>query len=165
MVSEIGGEEMGPLELEIKRLSKLLDEVGTKVTQAQVGWLRLQQDMVRAAQEREEQLAALSLFRKEVRILEQKKLRTEKKIEQEKQEQKDIERHMKDLDNDLRKLNVLLSRNRSSSEDLQQANLLTESQFLQALKAAERETIEMQDRLEQLNQEKVSLLNLLVEAE
>lgn len=68
---------MGPLELEIKRLSKLLDEVGTKVTQAQVGWLRLQQDMVRAAQEREEQLAALSLFRKEVRILEQKKLRTE----------------------------------------------------------------------------------------
>lgn len=68
---------MGPLELEIKRLSKLLDEVGAKVTQAQVGWLRLQQDMVRAAQEREEQLAALSLFRKEVRILEQKKLRTE----------------------------------------------------------------------------------------
>lgn len=31
--------------------------------------------------------------------------------------------------------------------------------------AAERETIEMQDRLEQLNQEKVSLLNRLVEAE
>lgn len=149
---------------------------------------------------------------------------------------------MKDLDNDLRKLNLLLSRNRSSSEGLQQANLLTESQFLQALKvrpaggpgprgravvvgtvwthaspgqgghmgpragrqagghsrghtcplgwgrrgghspgprihqpcpppapalpqAAERETIEMQDKLEQLNQEKMSLLNRLVEAE
>ncbi|XP_059527683.1 coiled-coil domain-containing protein 40 [Myotis daubentonii] len=165
MVSEIGGEELGPLELEIKRLSKLLDEVGAKVTQGQVNWLRLQQDMVRAAQEREEQLAALSLFSKEVRVLEQKKLRTEKKIEQEKREQKDIERHMKDLDNDLRKLNLLLSRNRSSSEGLQQANLLAESQFLHALKAAERETIEMQDKLEQLNQEKMSLLNRLVEAE
>nr|KAF6295266.1 coiled-coil domain containing 40 [Myotis myotis] len=165
MVSEIGGEELGPLELEIKRLSKLLDEVGAKVTQGQVNWLRLQQDMVRAAQEREEQLAALSLFSKEVRVLEQKKLRTEKKIEQEKREQKDMERHMKDLDNDLRKLNLLLSRNRSSSEGLQQANLLAESQFLHALKAAERETIEMQDKLEQLNQEKMSLLNRLVEAE
>nr|KAF6295265.1 coiled-coil domain containing 40 [Myotis myotis] len=159
------GEELGPLELEIKRLSKLLDEVGAKVTQGQVNWLRLQQDMVRAAQEREEQLAALSLFSKEVRVLEQKKLRTEKKIEQEKREQKDMERHMKDLDNDLRKLNLLLSRNRSSSEGLQQANLLAESQFLHALKAAERETIEMQDKLEQLNQEKMSLLNRLVEAE
>lgn len=73
---------MGPLELEIKRLGKLLDEAGARVTQAQVGWLRLQQDMVRAAQEREEQLAALSLFSKEVRILEQKKLRTESECRQ-----------------------------------------------------------------------------------
>lgn len=45
---------------------------------------------------------------------------------------------MKDLDNDLRKLNVLLSRNRSSSEGLQQANLLAESQFLHALKVRAR---------------------------
>lgn len=52
------------------------------MTQGQVNWLRLQQDMVRAAQEREEQLAALSLFSKEVRVLEQKKLRTESECHQ-----------------------------------------------------------------------------------
>lgn len=70
---------MGPLDLEIKRLSKLLDEQGADVTQAQVSWLRLQQDMVRASQEREEQLAALQQFRKEAHILEHKKLRIESK--------------------------------------------------------------------------------------
>lgn len=71
------GEELGPLELEAKRLSRQLDEQGAEVTRAQTSWLRLQQDMVKATQEREEQLASLHLFRKEVRILEQKKLRIE----------------------------------------------------------------------------------------
>lgn len=56
------------------------------------------------------------------------------KIDQEKKEQKDIERHLRDLDNDLRKLNVLLSRSRSSSADLQQGSLVTQSSFVQALK-------------------------------
>lgn len=73
------GEEVGPLELEIKRLSRLLDEHSTAVSQAQVSWLRLQQEMVKATQEREEQLAALHMFKKEVQILEQKKLRIESK--------------------------------------------------------------------------------------
>lgn len=70
---------MGPLELEIKRLSKLIDEHNTSVTQAQVTWLRLQQEMVKVTQEREKQLASLDMFKKEMRILEQKKLRIESK--------------------------------------------------------------------------------------
>lgn len=73
------GEELGPLELEIKRLSRLLDEHSTAVTQAQAAWLRLQHEMVKATQEREGQLAALHMFKKEVQILEQKKLRIESK--------------------------------------------------------------------------------------
>ncbi|XP_036919920.1 coiled-coil domain-containing protein 40 isoform X2 [Sturnira hondurensis] len=165
MVSELGGEELGPLELEMKRLHRQLDEQGTEVTQAQASWLRLQQDMVKATQEREQQLDSLHLLRKEVHILEQKKLRIENKIDQEKKEQKDIERHLKDLDNDLRKLNVLLSKNRSSAADLQQDHLVAESEFVQALRASERETIEMQERLDQLTEEKASTLNSLVEAE
>lgn len=73
------GEELGPLELEMKRLHRQLDEQGAEVTRAQASWLRLQQDMVRATQEREEQLASLHLLRKEVRILEQKRLRIDSK--------------------------------------------------------------------------------------
>lgn len=43
---------------------------------------------------------------------------------------------MKDLDKDLKKLNVLLSKNRSSSEDLQQDNLVTENEFVRSLKVS-----------------------------
>lgn len=70
---------MGPLELEIKRLSKLIDEHNGKAVQAQVTWLRLQQEMVKVTQEQEEQLASLDASKKELHIMEQKKLRVESK--------------------------------------------------------------------------------------
>ncbi|XP_070630031.1 coiled-coil domain-containing protein 40 isoform X2 [Bos indicus] len=165
MVSELGGEEVGPLELEIKRLTKLIEENNTNVTQAQVTWLRLQQEMVKVTQEREEHLVSLDMSKKEIHILEQKKIRIENKINQEKKEQKQIERHMKDLDNDLKKLNLLMNQNRCSSEELQQDNLATEGEFVRSLKASERETIEMQEKLNQLSEEKAAVLNSLVEAE
>ncbi|XP_008053386.1 coiled-coil domain-containing protein 40 [Carlito syrichta] len=165
MVSELGGEEVGPLELEIKRLTKLIEEHSASIVQAQVTWLRLQQEMVKVTQEREEQLVSLDWSKKELHILEQKKLRIESKIDQEKKEQKEIERHTKELDNDLKKLNVLINRNRCSSEELQQDNLVTENTFVRSLKASERETMEMQEKLDQLSEEKAAILNSLVEAE
>uniref|UniRef100_A0A8C6FEL0 Coiled-coil domain 40 molecular ruler complex subunit n=1 Tax=Monodon monoceros TaxID=40151 RepID=A0A8C6FEL0_MONMO len=165
MISELGGEEVGPLELEIKRLAKLAEEHNAGVAQAQAAWLRLQQEMVAATQGREEHLASLDMSVKEIHILEQKKLRIENKIDQEKKEQKQIKRHMRDLDNDLKKLNVLMNQNRCSSEELQQGNLATEGEFVRALKASERETIEMQEKLNELREEKAAVLNSLVEAE
>lgn len=71
---------MGPLELEIKRLTKLIEEQNAGVTQAQVTWLRLQQEMVTATQGREEHLASLDMSKKEIHILEQKKLRIESEL-------------------------------------------------------------------------------------
>nr|XP_036853290.1 coiled-coil domain-containing protein 40 isoform X3 [Manis javanica] len=165
MVSELGGEEVGPLGLEVKRLTKLIEEHSTSVIRAQVTWLRLQQEVVQATQQREEQLASLGTLKKEAHVLEQKKLRIENKIEQEKKAQKEVERHMRGLDNDLKRLNVLVGRSRSSSEELRHGNLVTEKEFLCSLKASERETIEMQEKLSQLGEEKAATLNRLVEAE
>lgn len=71
---------MGPLELEIKRLTKLIEEHNAGVTQAQVTWLRLQQEMVVATQGREKHLASLDMSKKEIHILEQKKLRIESEL-------------------------------------------------------------------------------------
>ncbi|KAM5272730.1 coiled-coil domain-containing protein 40 [Ctenodactylus gundi] len=165
LLSELGGEEIGPLDLEIKRLAKLTEEHNASIAQARGSWLRLQQELVAATRQREEQLESLEQLRREVHVMEQKKLRVENKINQEKREQRDLERHRKDLDNDLRRLNALVSRNRSGSEGLQHANLVAEAEFVHTLKAAERETIQMQDKLAQLQEEKATLLSSLVEAE
>ncbi|XP_036612258.1 coiled-coil domain-containing protein 40 [Trichosurus vulpecula] len=165
IISELGGEELGPVELEIRRLNKLIDEYNTTLLQQQMKWLRLQQDLVKLTHEREDQLTTVDTFKKQITIMEQKKLRIEKKINQEKSEIKEIEGHMKDMDNDLKKFNTLICKNRCSTEELQQGNLVTENEFVRSLKASERESIELQDKLVYLNEEKKSLLNKLVEAE
>ncbi|XP_020856436.1 coiled-coil domain-containing protein 40 [Phascolarctos cinereus] len=165
ILSELGGEELGPVELEIRRLNKLIDEYNTTLLRQQMKWLRLQQDLVKLTQDREDQLTSVDMFKKQITIMEQKRLRIEKKINQEKNEIKEIECHMKDMDNDLKKFNTLICKNRCSTEELQQGNLVTENEFVRSLKASERESMELQEKLVHLNEEKKTLLNKLVEAE
>lgn len=47
------------------------------MAEAQMTWLRLQQELVQVTHEREEQLVSLDQLNKELHIMEQKKLRVE----------------------------------------------------------------------------------------
>ncbi|XP_075760219.1 coiled-coil domain-containing protein 40 isoform X2 [Pelodiscus sinensis] len=165
MISQLGGQELGPLEVEINRVTKQIEEYNSEVMTQQKYWLRLQKELVKLTQEREEQLASLDMLKKQITIMQQKKVRTENEIQQEKNEQKDIERHMRNMANDLTKLNMLINKNSHSWEELQHGNTIMENEFVRSLKAAERESIEMQEKLDRLHEEKERLLNSLVEAE
>ncbi|NXJ70304.1 CCD40 protein, partial [Rostratula benghalensis] len=165
ILSQLGGQELGPLEIEINKLTKEIEECNSEVMTLQKYWLNQQKELVRLTQEREEQLASLDMLKKQITIMQQKKVRTENEIQQESKERKDIERHMKNMSNDLIKLNVLINKNNSSFEELQHGNVITENEFVRSLKAAEKESVEMQERHSQLTEEKERLLNSLVEAE
>ncbi|XP_054833300.1 coiled-coil domain-containing protein 40 [Eublepharis macularius] len=165
MISQLGGQELGPLELEIKKLSKQIDETDSDIVKRQRFWLNQQRELVKLSKEREEQLASLDMLKKEITIKEQKKVRIENEIQQDKNELKDIERHMKNMANDLEKLHMLINKNSASSEELQQGNTIMENEFVRTLKGAERESIELQEKLDQLLEEKERLINSLVETE
>uniref|UniRef100_A0A8D0H255 Coiled-coil domain 40 molecular ruler complex subunit n=1 Tax=Sphenodon punctatus TaxID=8508 RepID=A0A8D0H255_SPHPU len=167
MISQRGGQELGPLEVEIKKLSKQIEEYNLDVMKLQKFWLKLQKELVKLTGEREEQLVSLDMLKKQSTIMQQKKVRMESKyeIQQEKNEQKDIERHMKNMANDLMKINLLINKNGENSEELDQGNSIMENEFVRSLKAAERESIEMQEKLDRLHEEKERLLNSLVETE
>nr|DBA27919.1 TPA: hypothetical protein GDO54_008360 [Pyxicephalus adspersus] len=164
-LAQIGGKELGPLEIQITALTKQIEECNTDIVAVQQYWLRLQTEMVQLTNQREEQDASVEMLKKELTILQQRKIRVENEIEQEKNEQKDIEHHMKNLKNDMLRLNMLLSKNKSSKEQLRQHNQLMESEFIQALREAERESVEMQQTLGNIQEEKERLLNSLVETE
>lgn len=59
-------------------------------------------------------------------------------IQQEMKEQKDVERHMKNMSNDLVKLNMLINKNKNSVVELQNGKIVTENEFLQSLKVLRR---------------------------
>ncbi|NXU52556.1 CCD40 protein, partial [Turnix velox] len=165
LLSQQGGQELGPLEIEINKLTKEIEECNSEAMMLQKHWLNQQKELVKLTQEREEQVASLDMLKKQLTIMQQRKLRTENEIQQEKKEQKEIERHMRNMSNDLIKLNVLINKNISSFEELQHGNVITENEFVHSLKAAEKESVELQERHSQLAEEKERLLNSLVEAE
>ncbi|KFO93379.1 Coiled-coil domain-containing protein 40, partial [Buceros rhinoceros silvestris] len=167
ILSQQGGQELGPLEIEINKLTKEIEECDSEVMTLQKYWLSQQKELVKLTQEREEQIASLDMLKKQVTIMQQKKVRTESKLfrNSEMKEQKDIERHMRNMSNDLIKLNVLINKNNSSFEELQHGNIITENEFVRALKVQEKESVEMQERHSQLTEEKERLLKSLLEAE
>ncbi|NXO71942.1 CCD40 protein, partial [Phainopepla nitens] len=165
LLAQQGGQELGPLEVEISQLNKQIEECNSEAMTLQKHWLNEQKELVKLTQEREEQKTSLDTFQKQIIIMQQRKLRVENEIQQEIKEQKDVERHMKNMSNDLIKLNTLINKNNSSVEQLQNGRIVTENEFLQSLKAAEKESVEMQERHSQLIEEKERLLNSLVEAE
>ncbi|NWX15489.1 CCD40 protein, partial [Aegotheles bennettii] len=165
LLSQQEGQELGPLEIEINRLTKEVEECNSEVVTLQKYWLNLQKELVKLTQEREEQITSLDMLKKQITIMQQKKVRTENEIQQETKEQKDIERHMRNMSNDLIKLNVLINKNNSNFQELQYGNIITENEFIRSLKAAEKESVEMQEKHSQLTEEKERLLNSLVEAE
>ncbi|XP_035424617.1 coiled-coil domain-containing protein 40 isoform X3 [Cygnus atratus] len=159
------GQELGPLEIEVNRLTKQIEERNSEVLTLQKYWLNLQKELVKLTHEQEDQITSLDMLKKQITIMQQKKVRTENEIQQEIKEQKDIERHMKSMSNDLIKLNALINKNNSSFTELQYGNIITENEFIRSLKAAEKESIEMQEKHSRLTEEKERLLNSLVEAE
>ncbi|NXL92506.1 CCD40 protein, partial [Alectura lathami] len=165
LLAQQGGQELGPLEIEINKLTKEREERSSEVMTLQKHWLSLQKELVQLTREREGQVASLGMLQKQVTVLQQQKVRTENEIQQEIKEQKDIERHMKSMSNDLIKLNVLINKNNNSFTELQCGNMITENEFVRSLKAAEKESIEMQEKHSQLTEEKERLLHSLVEAE
>ncbi|XP_043924009.1 coiled-coil domain-containing protein 40 [Protopterus annectens] len=164
-LSSAGGKELGPLEMQIKAFTKQVEERSTEIMELQQYWLRLQNDLVKLTREREEQATSVEMLKKQLTILQQKKIRTENGIQQELNEKKDIERHMRNLSNDMLKLNMLLSKNSASKDELEQGNILMETEFLRGLREAEKESVELQEKLHQLKEEKERLLINLVEAE
>ncbi|NXR59793.1 CCD40 protein, partial [Rhadina sibilatrix] len=165
LLAQQGGQELGPLEIEINQLNRQIEECSSEAMRLQKYWLSEQKELVKLTGEREEQITSLDTLQKQIIIMRQRKLRLENEIQQEIKEQKDVERHMKNMSNDLIKLNMLINKNNSSVEELQNGKMVTENEFLQSLKAAEKESVEMQERHSQLTEEKERLLNSLVEAE
>uniref|UniRef100_A0A8C5UD36 Coiled-coil domain-containing protein 40 n=1 Tax=Malurus cyaneus samueli TaxID=2593467 RepID=A0A8C5UD36_9PASS len=165
LLAQLGGQELGPLELEINKLNKQIEECNSEVMTLQKYWLNEQKELVKLTREREEQITSLDMLQKQIIVMEQRKVRMENEIQHEIKEQKEVERHMKNMSNDLIKLNMLINKNNSSFEELQNDKMVIESEFVHSLKAAEKESVELQERHSQLTEEKERLLNSLVEAE
>ncbi|XP_033121483.1 coiled-coil domain-containing protein 40-like [Anneissia japonica] len=163
--SKQGGEELGPLEQEVAALQKSIDTRTQEIAELQQFWLRQQSELVKMSKEKDGQQSEVDTMKKALTILHQKKMRIENEITMHQTEHNDVSVSMRNLQNDMIKLNILLTKEGKIQQNLQQDNILIENDFVLSLKEAEKESIEMQNKLEEQSEEKERLLNSLVEAE
>ena len=71
------GEDLGPLELKVEGLQKQISDSVEQCHSLQQHWLRQQTELVRKTRSAEEQASAVDSLKKQLLILDQKKLRTD----------------------------------------------------------------------------------------
>nr|XP_046258864.1 coiled-coil domain-containing protein 40 isoform X2 [Scatophagus argus] len=165
ITASTGHEDLSPLQIKIQALMAQTEELAANIKSDQQLWMKRQRTLVELTQETEANSKNMLKLQAEYTGMQQKKIRLQGQTEAELCEEVELERNVKMLRGDLLKLNTLLSKNGQLSLVLEQENALTETDFLCRLKEAERESIEMQMKLERTQEEKERLLNSLVEAE
>lgn len=165
MIEAAGGVELGPLEIQINSLTKSIDSMQAELADLQQIWLRDQSQLVRLATEKDCQSSDIEKLKKQLTILSQKKIRIESDINRQLSQIADYERQIRNMQNDMIKLNTLVHREKSLEDRLSADNSLSENDFIVRLKEAERISIEMQEKMDSLKEEKERLLNSLIEAE
>merc|ERR1712168_1456618 len=165
LMATSGGEELGPLEVEIASLNKTIEQMDNEINEIEIFWLRQQHELVKLNQEKDQRTKSVKVLTKKVTILEQKKLRVKNEIEGHSQEYRQVQRSIQLLRNQLDKVNTLLHMEENNQDQLEQDNKLQEVEFIAELKELEHKILALQERLEQINQEKSHLQNELIETE
>nr|XP_061791914.1 coiled-coil domain-containing protein 40-like [Nerophis lumbriciformis] len=165
IAARTGHEDLGPLQIKIKAIKTETEELSEKIKNDQQLWLKNQGTLVGLALEIQANNKDYNKLQAKYTVICQKKIHLERQLEVMHREENDVEKNRKMLQRDLLKLNTLLSKNAQLQHALEQENAFIEADFIHKLKEAERESIEMEVKLEKTQGEKEKLLNSLLESE
>jgi len=165
LVQNSGGEDLGPLEIQANSLKKSLEEITQEIVEQEQFWLRKQYELVKVSKDKATKATDLDSVKKQFTIYLQRKLRIEREIEQREKDRRETLRSIRNMQNDMLKLNTLLNKERAEENDLEQGNILAENEFVQELRQAEMSMIELEKGRDSLYTENQKLTRSLLEAE
>ncbi|KAJ3307214.1 Coiled-coil domain-containing protein 40 [Kappamyces sp. JEL0829] len=156
---------MGPLEATIYNLTKSIHLKESECLQLQQYWLRAQNELVSISKKAVEHTDDIQNLRMRLTVLNRKKMVVNNAFETEEKQIKEHNRNIRQLQNEMIKVNTILSKQSSIYERLEESNLEMEQKFRNKLKDAELESIELEAQLEKLKDEKEEALQGLIESE
>ncbi|XP_063694367.1 coiled-coil domain-containing protein 40-like isoform X3 [Bolinopsis microptera] len=163
--SKEGGEEVGPLELQITTLQKQIKDTEVEKEQLEQYWLKKQSHLVQLSSQAQAQWTDVNKMKKQHTILQQKKMRIDSELDTTARETKEQEGCIRTLQNDMTKLNVLINKKTGEKDSKQQDTILMENDFIETLREHEAKSINMQNEVDGLTEEKERLLGSLVDSE
>jgi coiled-coil domain-containing protein 40 len=156
---------MGTLEATIYNFNKAIQQKEQECFELQRFWLRAQNEMVAMSMKSNEITDVTQNLRMRLTVLNRKKMVVNDAFKSEEMESKYHTRNIRQLQNDMVKVNNLLSKQTGVFGQLEESNLELEQMFRARLKEAEVESIQMEASLKALKNEKEKALKGLIEAE
>eukprot|EP00730_Choanoeca_flexa_P002610 TRINITY_DN11110_c0_g2_i4.p1 TRINITY_DN11110_c0_g2~~TRINITY_DN11110_c0_g2_i4.p1 ORF type:complete len:899 (+),score=393.62 TRINITY_DN11110_c0_g2_i4:99-2795(+) len=160
-----GNEDLSPAQIEVASYRRDINNVIDDINKLQDVWLSRQSELVALERRTEAEQQKLDDARTKHGIFSDKQYRLNADVEARQLEIVQQERLYKQLQNELLKLNTLVTKNRGIQSELQQAQELLQNDFVRQLKEEEKATAQMQSALQMSEEERERLLNAVVEAE
>ncbi|ORY39498.1 hypothetical protein BCR33DRAFT_719975 [Rhizoclosmatium globosum] len=158
-------ESMGPLEATIHNVTKLVDQKDKDCMQLQQFWMRAQNELVTTSKKSNALQEEMSDLKMRLSVLSRKKAVVNNQFETELKEIREHQRSIRGLQNDMVKINTLLSKQTQVQSVLEENNIGLEQEFRARLKTAELDSVRIETRIDELRDEKKRALQGLVEAE
>ncbi|KAL7752512.1 Coiled-coil domain-containing protein 40 [Sorochytrium milnesiophthora] len=158
-------EAIGPLEATINNLTKLVHAKEKECSELQQFWLRSQNDLVAASRRFSEMTELIADLKMKLTVLSRKKIMLNAHFEREEKELKERQRNIRALQNDMIKINTLLSKQATTQAHLEEHNLGLEHEFRNRLKDAELECMRLEESVYTLRDEKERAIAGLIETE
>jgi chromosome segregation ATPase len=160
-----GTANMGPLEAEVHNLRKQIDSIREDSEALQRRWLTDQTTLVEATNESEVKLTKISENNAQAVLLNQKAIRLDSAIANQRSELKRLENGVKTMHDDMARINGLIAHNDALGKRLAGSTFTSERAFNAELRELELESASADAKLESLKEEKERLLEDLVESE
>uniref|UniRef100_A0A8C5GLB4 Coiled-coil domain-containing protein 40 n=2 Tax=Gouania willdenowi TaxID=441366 RepID=A0A8C5GLB4_GOUWI len=165
IVASTANEDLSPLEIKIHAITAQMEALAASFQSDKQQWMKLQEIVVGSRREIEAHSRGILILQTENTAMQQKNLRLDSEAEFERQVEIELKKTLKMLYRDQLKLNTLLGKNELLNKGLEQENALIETEFIHKLKEAARESVELQTRYENMQEEKELVLSNLMEAE
>ncbi|KAJ3133055.1 Coiled-coil domain-containing protein 40 [Physocladia obscura] len=158
-------ESMGPLEATIHNVGKLVEAKEKDCLQLQQFWMRAQNELVATSKKSHSLQEEMSDLKMRLAVLCRKKAVVNNQFELEEKEIREHQRNIRGLQNDMVKINTLLSKQSQVQSVLEENNIGLEQEFRARLKIAELDSVRIEAKIDELRDEKKRALQGLVEAE
>ncbi|XP_077575639.1 coiled-coil domain-containing protein 40 [Stigmatopora nigra] len=160
-----GHEDLSPLQIKAESIKTQVDTLAGKIKHDQHLWLKLQGILIGLTLAIQTHNKEYNKLQAKYTVICQKKLYLERQLEIVLREENELDKSNKLLQRDLLKLNTLLNKNAQLRYAFEQENAVIETEFLHKLREAERESLQIEAKLEKIQEDKENILSSLVEAE
>lgn len=166
LAAEGGGNgDISPSDIEIAGLQRSITETAESNAALQQRWLSSQRELVTQEKEKQQLEVEIEDMKTRSTLLQEKKMRVDGECETVRSEIKEVNRSFRVLQSDVVRLNTLITQNKGAQHQLLQDTSVMEADFVRSLRDDELRSIQLQEKLVVLQDEKAHLLTAIAEAE